>query len=281
MTRALEESDLPLPARSAVSLSFVDRPGPAGAPTVLLLHATLASSASLRDLAEGLADAARVIAPDRRGSGRTPLRPARPMSIATHVADTVRVLDEAGVDRAVVVGHSFGGVVGLELAARHPDRVAALLVWEPPYLALADDATRTHFDRLPHALVAAQAAGGRAAAAEVFLDAVNGPGTWEALPGRARSAVAAAGDGALADASMPDLDPTGLGRITAPTIVATGGRSDPIYDPIAEALVARIPGARRVDLPGLEHMAPIGDPEPIAALVRDLLSELATREPTR
>lgn len=280
MTRPIGGPDSEPPTRSAGRLAVVDRPGPPEAPTVLLLHATLASAASLGALAGALSQDARVIATDRRGSGRTPLAPATPTSIASHVADTVLVLDEAGVDRAVVVGHSFGGVVGLELAARHPERVAALLVWEPPYLVLADDPTRARFAGLADRLVAAHVAGGAAAAAEIFFTAVNGPGAWDALPAAVRTAVAAVGDGALADASMPDLDPDGLARIRAPTIVATGGRADSIYDPIADALVARIPGSRRVDLPGLEHLAPISDPERIAALVRRVLGELATRERT-
>jgi pimeloyl-ACP methyl ester carboxylesterase len=76
---------------------------------------------------------------------------------------------------------------------------------------------------------------------------------------------------------MPDLAPDVLGRIAAPAILATGGASEPFYGPIAEALAAHIPGAQVVRLAGLHHPSPITDPEPVAALVRDLVVSLATR----
>ncbi len=267
-------------AAPGVRLAVIDRPGPAAAPTVVLLHATLASATSLAGLATELAADARVLAFDRRGSGGTPLVPAEPVSIADHVADTLRALDDAGTTQpAIIVGHSFGGVVGLELAARHPERVAAVVAWEPPYLALADGPTRKRFAGLAAEIVRAHASGGAPAAAERFYTAVNGAAAWDALPTRWRTAIGSAGDSALADATMPDLDPDGLARIAVPVVIATGGRADPLYAPIARALVARIPAARRVDIAGLEHMAPMTDPAPIASLVREQLTGLTAREP--
>ena len=62
--------------------------------------------------------------------------------------DLVAYLDARGIDRAAVVGVSFGGVLGLELAARHPDRVAAVVAYEPPYGPVADPATRAAFAEL-------------------------------------------------------------------------------------------------------------------------------------
>jgi pimeloyl-ACP methyl ester carboxylesterase len=122
----------------------------------------------------------------------------------------------------------------------------------------------------------AHAARGPAAAAELFLDAVAGPGTWAALSPRQREALGAAGDGVLADVMMPDLVPGALGRIAAQVILATGRASEPFYRPIAEALAARIPRARAVSLDGLRHPAPITDPDRVADTVRDLVVRLAT-----
>jgi pimeloyl-ACP methyl ester carboxylesterase len=56
-------------------------------------------------------------------------------------------------------------------------------------------------------------------------------------------------------------------------VLATGGASDDYYAPIADALARRIPGARRVTLPGLRHVAPITDPRPIADLIREQLAD--------
>jgi len=70
---------------------------------------------------------------------------------------------------------------------------------------------------------------------------------------------------------MTGLDPDGLGSIACPVTILTGAASERFYAPIADALAARIPGARRVDLPGLRHTAPITEPAAIAAAVRSAL----------
>ncbi len=268
------------PALKPAPLVVLERPGPSpDAPVVLLLHATLSSSRQLRPLAHRLAAVARVLAPDRRGSGGSPMATPATLPLARHVADALDVLDAAGVRRAVVVGHSFGGVVALELAARHPDRVAGVLAYEPPYLAVAPGPVRAAMADLADRVAAAHAERGGAAAAELFLGAVAGPRAWAALHPRQRAALSAAGDGVLADIAMPDLDPDGLARIAAPAILATGAASEPFYRPIAEALAARIPGARAVTLPDLRHPAPITDPDPIAALVRDVIAAAAASGP--
>jgi len=68
-----------------------------------------------------------VVAPDLRGRGGSGSLPG-PYGMTAHADDCVAVLDELGVDRAVVVGHSMGGFVASVLAHRHPDRVARLVL---------------------------------------------------------------------------------------------------------------------------------------------------------
>lgn len=67
-----------------------------------------------------------MLAPDRPGWGARLGEPAG--GFATGAADALRVLDDEGVDRAIVLGFSWGGGVALELARRHPDRVGALVL---------------------------------------------------------------------------------------------------------------------------------------------------------
>ena len=66
-----------------------------------------------------------VLAYDQRGLGRTS-KPNKPYSIADYADDAVALLDAVGWKRVRVVGVSFGGMVALELALRHPDRVSKL-----------------------------------------------------------------------------------------------------------------------------------------------------------
>jgi pimeloyl-ACP methyl ester carboxylesterase len=75
-----------------------------------------------------------------RVSGSTRPVQAEPTSVAVQAKDAVGLLDHLGVDRAHVVGHSFGGAIALELAAQHPTRVASLVLLEPMPIATSADA---------------------------------------------------------------------------------------------------------------------------------------------
>ena len=244
---------------------------------LLLLHGTLSTAAQLDRLAAAIARPGDVTvhALDRRGSGSTRLANPRPLDVAVHVGDLVAYLDCRGIDRAAVLGVSFGGVLALELAARHPDRVSAVVAYEPPYGPLADPAMRAAFAGLAVAVAVAHRTGGPPAAAETFLRAVAGDAAWDRLSPRARTFLEREGDGAVVDASMAGLDPDGLVRIGAPVTVLTGGASELFYAPIADALAARIPGARRDTLEGLTHPSPITQPGIVAAAVRACLEPIA------
>jgi O-succinylbenzoic acid--CoA ligase len=242
-------------------------PGPPGAPTVVLLHATLSTSRQLLRLAGQLGPDARVLLPDRRGSGASAMEIPAPVSIARHVADLLAVLDAAAVARPVIFGHSFGALLALEFAARHPERAAAVVAYEPPYLAVASPALLARLGQLADAVAVAHATGGPAAAAQLFVRAVAGDDAWASLAPAQRASLEAEGSGALADTSMNGLDLAGLSRIACPVVLATGGASDDFYAPIADALAAAISGSRRVVLPDLRHVAPVTDPAPFAELI--------------
>lgn len=244
---------------------------------LLLLAGTLSNAQQLDRLAAvlaGLGDVT-VHALDRRGSGTGRLAPGQPVAqldLATHLADIVAYLDARGIERTVVAGISFGGVLSIELAARHPTRVTAVVAYEPPYGPFADDATREAFWTLAAATVEAHRAAGPAAAAETFLRAVAGADAWDRLPPRSRAALAREGDGAAADAALVGARADELGRITAPVTILTGTASDALYAPIADALAARIPRARREILDGLSHVSPITQPAIVGAAVRSALA---------
>jgi len=63
--------------------------------------------------------------------GLTPSAKSGPFSVERHVADAVAVLDTVGMGRAVVLGHSWGGHLALQLALARPDRVAGLVIVDP------------------------------------------------------------------------------------------------------------------------------------------------------
>jgi lipase len=101
---------------------------PDGPPT-LAIHGVTAHGERYRRLAqEGLSER-RWLAIDLRGHGRSTWD--GPWTVEQHVADLLATLDAEGVDRADVVGHSYGGMIALHLLATAPDRVGRVALLDP------------------------------------------------------------------------------------------------------------------------------------------------------
>jgi lipase len=102
--------------------------GDTAAPTVVCVHGVSAHGRRFRKLAEErLASRFRVLAPDLRGHGRSEWEP--PWDLATHVGDLLETFEDARP--CAWVGHSMGGRLVLELAARAPDRVRCAALLDP------------------------------------------------------------------------------------------------------------------------------------------------------
>jgi pimeloyl-ACP methyl ester carboxylesterase/predicted glycosyltransferase len=133
-------SDTETPARLPDEAGTIERDGVrvhwesyGSGPAILLLPAwSIVHSRQWKAGIPYLARRFRVIAYDPRGNGHSD-RPVDPAAYSERefVADAVDVLDAAGVDRAVAVGHSKGGVRALMLAATHPERVAGVFAISP------------------------------------------------------------------------------------------------------------------------------------------------------
>ena len=105
-------------------------------PPILLLHGL---SATRRYVLHGstalIREGYRLIAYDARGHGESDPAPASTAyGYAAMVQDAVQVMDDRGIDRAVVVGMSMGAAVGAALALAHPDRVRAFVAITPAHL---------------------------------------------------------------------------------------------------------------------------------------------------
>lgn len=103
-------------------------------PPVLLLHGLAASTRIWGDVVAAGADRHRFISVDLPRSGRSRAWCAsNPEAIADGLS---RLLDEKGIARCLVAGHSFGGLAAIELAARWPKRVSGLVLASSPALGL-------------------------------------------------------------------------------------------------------------------------------------------------
>jgi pimeloyl-ACP methyl ester carboxylesterase len=114
----------------------VQEAGEPGAPLVLLAHGFPELSYSWRHQLGPLADAGyHVVAPDQRGYGTS----SAPRDVAAYgirqlTGDLVALVDEAGAEQAVVVGHDWGALVAWEVARLHPERVRAVVGASVPFV---------------------------------------------------------------------------------------------------------------------------------------------------
>ncbi|MGI8459459.1 MAG: alpha/beta fold hydrolase [Propionibacteriaceae bacterium] len=97
-----------------------------GPPLVLLHGGMLTIELNFAGLIPTLAATHTVIGIEQQGHGRT-ANTERAITYPNLASDVVALLDQLGIERATVLGHSMGGAVALELAVSHPDRVSAIV----------------------------------------------------------------------------------------------------------------------------------------------------------
>ena len=260
-------------------------------PAVVLLHGLGATNSSMLPTLAELSHDHRVLAPDLPGFGESgkPLRAYHP---AFYAAWLRAFLDATGVERAVLVGNSMGGRIAIEMALRHPTRVERLVLFAPSLafrrfrvlqpavrlLAaelgvvpvpvprwLAMRVLRFMFaepDRLPAAWYEAamdefqrvfSTLRGRvaffSAARQIYLESSDGPqGFWERLP-----------------------------ALTQPALFLWGDQDLLVPAAFARHIEAALPHARSVVLPSCGHVPQFEHPVRTHELVREFLSEPATR----
>jgi len=115
----------------------------------------------------------RLVSYDARGHGESdPALTSTAYDYASLVDDALAVLEDRGIDRAVLAGHSMGSHTAVALALRHPERVAALILGAPAHLGRPTDEPE-RWDRL--------AAGLRHGGVEGFYAAIadKGPEEWQ------------------------------------------------------------------------------------------------------
>jgi pimeloyl-ACP methyl ester carboxylesterase len=100
--------------------------GERGQPLVCV-HGITANAYCFQALADGLANDYQVFAYDLRGRGDSD-KPESGYSIPIHAADLAALIDELGLDRPVIIGHSLGALIGLYFAAHYPEKLSRLVL---------------------------------------------------------------------------------------------------------------------------------------------------------
>ena len=122
--RRFEEYQVPVPGGELAVLRWPARAP--GAPVVVAAHGITANALAWAGVAEALDGRVTLMAPDMRGRANSRAI-SGPFGIDADAEDLIAVMDHAGVDRAVLLGHSLGAYVTSVAATRYPDRVAAVV----------------------------------------------------------------------------------------------------------------------------------------------------------
>ena len=263
--------------------------GGSGAP-MLALHGLASSGHWYRRLAPHLAGDYRIVAPDQRGHGATTQAPSG-YDWQTLAEDAVRMMDHLGMERAVVLGHSWGGHVSSNLAMRFPDRVSRLVMIDGGFqdgTLLPNPTWEAFRQRLAPRLVA-----GTRSEYLTQLE-VNLSFCWgDDLADIALTMVYEGEDGQMRDILRPDnhaqvletmwSEPPSvvLPRISTPTLVIAAGprpeRANSQFSRQREVMVsaaeAALPNGRAYWIPDTVHDIGYDKPGELASVIRGFLDE--------
>ncbi|HWM22166.1 MAG TPA: alpha/beta hydrolase [Ilumatobacteraceae bacterium] len=239
--------------------------GDADAPLIALVHGTMDRSAGLLRLSRCLDQAFRVLRYDRRGYGRSAPHPG-PFGADQQVNDLVGLLEGR---RALVFGHSYGGNVALATAARHPELVVAVAVYETPLSWL---------DWWPGSTAGADAIATRgdpADAAERFVRRLVSDARWEKLPPSTREARRSEGPAMVGElVDLREHAPWSADRLRMPVVAIYGERGAAHHRAGTEHLARVLPDCRVVEVAAARHFGPNTHPEAVAAAIVELASRV-------
>jgi pimeloyl-ACP methyl ester carboxylesterase len=237
---------------------------------VLLIHGVLVGDALRPLVDEDSLARYELIVYHRRGvAGSAAVAP--PFTIGDQAADVPALLQELGVGRAHVVGHSYGAAIALQLAVDAPDSVHTLTLLEAPSVMVPSaqqvvEAMGPVGERF--------ASGDKEGATDAFLAAMGGAGYREPLdrllPGAFDRAVA--DSDALFTVEFPALGEWGLSeadarQIDAPVLRVVGENTIPWFVESDALLAEWLPESERSKVPGAGHFFPIQNSERVAEIL--------------
>jgi len=244
---------------------------------VVLLHAFPLSSAMWLEQRNSLGEQVRVITPDQRGFGGSPLGWDEP-SLDQVADDVAAMLDRLAIDRAVLGGLSMGGYAVMAFLRHHPDRVRALVLADTKAGADTGDAAANR-ERIAARL---DDEGTSTVLVDEVLPALLGATTVRDRPlvaGRVKGLVEAAPPAAAAwaqraMASRPDSLDT-LRATDVPALVLWGEEDALASRADVDAMVEALPQGRLEVLAGSGHLTAVEVPADFDAAVGAFLATLA------
>ena len=220
---------------------------------ILLIHGGLGHADIWANQVRDLMTDHMVIVADSRGHGRS-TRNADPYSYDLMASDYLALLDYLKVDKVALVGWSDGGIIGLDIAMKHPERLTKLfaqaanatvdgvkpdVMENKTFVAYIDRCGRDYkkMSKTPDQY-------------DAFVEQISH--MWATEP------------------AYSDAD---LGKITVPTAIVLGDHDEAISREHTDHLAKVIPGAEEIILKDASHFAMLQDPAGYTQAVRDFLAK--------
>lgn len=261
---------------SAVPTALIAGQPRADRPSVVLLHGIGGRAFGWQAQIDALAAQGwHALAWDMPGYGNSPM--VEPVTFDALADALAALLDAQGLNKAVIVGHSLGGMVALQLWARHPQRVAALvLAGSSPAFGHGSGDFQQQF--LAQRLAPLDAAQTLAQVAERLIPAMVAPGFTGpglALAQACMGSIAPASYCAALHALVTFEQRAALPTITVPTLCLAGEHDRTASPTVVRRMAEKIPGARYLELHGAGHLMNFEQPE---AFTEALLGFLHTTQ---
>jgi len=220
---------------------------------LILLHGGLGNAGYWENQIPVLAEKYKVIAVDSRGQGRSTYS-EQPIGYSLMASDVIALMDYLGIEKANIVGWSDGGIIGLDLAINHPERLHKLIAYGANYNPSGVRADAGENEKV-NAYFAKMI--------EDYQKLSPDPSRLDALLENLFSMWA----------SEPNFTPEQLGSITVPILVLDGEDDELIYVEHTKEMASLIPTAKLILIPGTGHFAPWEKPEEFNQIVLDYLAE--------
>ena len=240
-----------------------------GEPAVLI-HGSVIADTYLPMLSEPSLGGFKLVRYRRRGFGGS-THPASIISIRDQANDCWALMRALDIDRAHIAGHSYGGVIALQLALDRPEAVHSLALLEPALVGVVPNSAE--FMGQIATVTDTYHKGDRRGALEGFFLQVAGPDwrrSFDALPGSLEMAMADLDN--LFRVEIPAMGEwrftrEDAGRIDQPILAVVGAESAPVFHEIQKLVQSWFPQAKPVTIPRANHMLQAVEPHPLAEVL--------------
>jgi len=220
-------------------------------PPVLLIHGGLGHADIWSSQVADLSKDHEVIVADSRGHGRS-TRTADPYGYDLMASDYLALLDYLKIDKTALVGWSDGGIIGIDIAMNHPERLTRLFAQAAN--VTTDGVEPTVMDNKTFAAYIERSGGD-------YKRLSKTPGEYDAFVTQISHMWE----------SQPNWTKEQLAKITVPTAIVAGDHDEAIKRAHTEYMASVIPGAKLIILPNASHFAMLQDPGGYDKAVRDFI----------